>query len=372
MNVSFFQTLNERDLAIGASCETGPIFGFAIRAEHGCPCASIGSAEIVSHHTREATLFWVRGAESKFGHEELGFVAIDRAQCDVSGTGVAPKEILDAEVIPLAGFGGEVGRRDLMAGGDDNSRLPFRAEMMFARINRNIEIRVGLGGTHPIAVHAPFDGGPGARFKDFVGRIAFKVPRLGCKADRREGEAATPIRPGEWKCQDFFVPQFKLREFDGERYGVAAAEAECCYAALQIAALQFVDQRDQGAGTGRADRMTERYGATVYVYFFGVELQHAGYGDRGHGESFVQLVEVHVLVAIPAGFPEQLFYSLHGSHHHPLGFDAADGLRDDARARLLAKTRGVFFAGDDHGRSAVVRSRGVPCGHRAVFLECGL
>jgi hypothetical protein len=110
----------------------------------------------------------MQGAESEFGNEELGLVAIDRAQGDVSGTRVAPKEVLGAEVIRLARFGGEVRRGGLMAGRDDNGRLPFRAKMMFAGLNRNIEVRVGLGGAHPIAVHAPFDGGPGARFEDFV------------------------------------------------------------------------------------------------------------------------------------------------------------------------------------------------------------
>ena len=61
-----------------------------------------------------------------------------------------------------------------------------------------------------------------------------------------------------------------LREFDGDGYSVAAAEAEGCDAALQIAALQFVQQCDQDAGAGCADGMAQGYRAAVYVYFRGV------------------------------------------------------------------------------------------------------
>jgi len=53
-------------------------------------------------------------------------------------------------------------------------------------------------------------------------------------------------------------PQFSavpLVTFDGEGYGVAAAEAEGGDAALQITALQLVEERDKHARAGRADRM---------------------------------------------------------------------------------------------------------------------
>ena len=82
--------------------------------------------------------------------------------------------------------------------------------------------------------------------------------------------------------------------------------------------------------------------------------------------------EVHVFVAVPAGLLQQFFDGFHRRHHHPLRLDAADGLRDDARHRLLSEARGVFFAGDDHGRGAVIRAGRVAGGDRAVFLECGL
>jgi hypothetical protein len=60
--------------------------------------------------------------------------------------------------------------------------------------------------------------------------------------------------------------------FDGDRYSVAAAEAEGCDAALQIAALQFVQQCDQDAGAGCTDGVPQRYRAAINVYLFGVEF----------------------------------------------------------------------------------------------------
>ena len=56
----------------------------------------------------------------------------------------------------------------------------------------------------------------------------------------------------------------------GDGYSVAATEAEGCYAALQIAALQFIEQRDQDARARCTDGMAQRDRAAIYIYFFGV------------------------------------------------------------------------------------------------------
>ena len=64
-----------------------------------------------------------------------------------------------------------------------------------------------------------------------------------------------------------------LEAFDGERDGVAAAKAKRGDAALQVAALQFVKQRDEDARAGSADGMAERDCAAIDVYFFGIEFQ---------------------------------------------------------------------------------------------------
>src|SRR5690349_16676721 len=129
----------------------------------------------------------------------------------------------------------------------------------------------------------------------------------------------------------------KSDSLDGEGDGVAAAEAEGGDAALEVAALEFIKQADEDARSAGADGMAERDRAAVHVGFFGIELELARDGNRGHGKRFVQFDEIHILVAVPAGFCKQLFDRVHRGHHHPLGLDATDGLRDDARDRLLAE-----------------------------------
>src|SRR5258707_3984149 len=63
-----------------------------------------------------------------------------------------------------------------------------------------------------------------------------------------------------------------LATLDGESDGVAAAEAESGDAAFQVAALEFVEQRDEDARAAGADGMAESDCAAVDVYFFGIEL----------------------------------------------------------------------------------------------------
>ncbi len=162
------------------------------------------------------------------------------------------------------------------------------------------------------------------------------------------------------------------RALDSEGDGIPAAKAESSDAALQVAALQFVQQRDQNARAGSADGMPERNGASIHVNLFRIELQLARNRDGSDGKCLVQFIQIDVAIAIPPGFRQQLFDGFNRCHHHPFGLNAADGLRDDARHRLLAKPRGGAFAGDDQRRGAVIRAGGIAGGHRAVFFECGL
>src|SRR5438094_3717377 len=120
-------------------------------------------------------------------------------------------------------------------------------------------------------------------------------------------------------CSIFTKLLVSLSEaLDGKGYSVAAAEAEGGDAALEVAALQFVEQRDEDARAARADRMAERDGAAIHINFFGIESELARDGDRGDGKRFVQFHEIDALVAVPAGFREQLFHGVHRRHHHPL------------------------------------------------------
>src|ERR1019366_7874824 len=81
--------------------------------------------------------------------------------------------------------------------------------------------------------------------------------------------------------------RYTLRALDGEGDGVAAAGAERGDSALQVAELQFVEQRDEKAGAGCANGMAKRDGAPVHVHFLGIELELPRDGDGGHGEGFV-------------------------------------------------------------------------------------
>src|SRR5713226_5169345 len=103
--------------------------------------------------------------------------------------------------------------------------------------------------------------------------------------------------------------------------------------------------------------MAEGHSAAVHVHFFGIEAELACDRDRGDGKSFVELDEVNIFIAVPAGFREEFFHGVYRSHHDPLGLDARNGLGDDARDWLLAKYLRVPFARDDDGGGAVVSAR---------------
>src|SRR2546425_5404461 len=163
-----------------------------------------------------------------------------------------------------------------------------------------------------------------------------------------------------------------LPAFHCQGDGVAAAEAESSDAALEVAASELVEQGDENARAGGADGMADGDCAPIDVDFFGIEFQLARDGDGGDGKGFVELEEVNVFFAIPAGFLEEFVDGVHGGHHDPLGLDAGDGLGDDAGERRLAKLFGDAFAGDDESGGAVVGAGSVAGGDGAVFLERGL
>src|SRR6266571_1715075 len=117
--------------------------------------------------------------------------------------------------------------------------------------------------------------------------------------------------------------------------------------------------------------MTEGNSAAVHVDLFWIQLELARYGNGRNREGLIELNEVHILVAVPAGFREQLLDGVHRRHHHPFGLNAADSLSHDARDRLLPEPRRISFAGDDERRRAVVRAGSIAGRHRAIFLERG-
>src|SRR5215472_11144901 len=87
---------------------------------------------------------------------------------------------------------------------------------------------------------------------------------------------------------------------DGQGDGIAAAEAESGDAALEVAALEFIEQRKEDARAGSADGMAEGDRAAVDVDLIGIEAELARNGNGGDGEGFVQFHEIDILVAVPA------------------------------------------------------------------------
>src|SRR5438309_9613369 len=95
-----------------------------------------------------------------------------------------------------------------------------------------------------------------------------------------------------------------LPAFHRQGDGVAAAEAESGDAAFEVAASELVEQSDENARAGSADGMTDGDRAAIDIDLFGIEFELARDGDGGDGEGFVELEEVNVFFAIPAGFFE--------------------------------------------------------------------
>src|ERR1043166_343988 len=158
---------------------------------------------------------------------------------------------------------------------------------------------------------------------------------------------------------------------DRQGYGISAAEAESGDASFQIAALQLVEKSDQNARAAGADRMADGDCSAIDVHFLGIEFQLARDGNCSDGKRFVQFYEINVLVAFPAGFLQKFFDRIDRRHHHPLRFDAADRLRDDASHWLFAEVCSVAFAGHDQRRRAVVGAGSISRGDRPVLFESG-
>ena len=99
-------------------------------------------------------------------------------------------------------------------------------------------------------------------------------------------------------------------EFDGNRRGFAAADAQAGDAPLLTVRLQGVDQGGQNTCARGADRMTECAGAAVDVDRGRIESEITGGGHGHHGESFVYFIQIHVGGA-PVELPQQLLDRAH-------------------------------------------------------------
>ncbi len=126
----------------------------------------------------------MRGAERKFAHQELGFIAIEGLELHASGAGLVFRLIADDEEIGAAGFGGKMRGGGSASGVKGNKRLPASTEVMLARLDGYVKIGVGLGGTDPVAVEA--ESGGGSRVANKIGIVLEEIDQ--CLALVRLGE----------------------------------------------------------------------------------------------------------------------------------------------------------------------------------------
>src|SRR5260370_29453424 len=116
--------------------------------------------------------------------------------------------------------------------------------------------------------------------ESFLASIAKPAPlrenhTRGARASRTPGSSRT-ASGNAWQAK---APSFSssnnlenLEAFDGEGNSVASAEAKCGDAALQIAALLFVEQRDEDERARSTNGVAEGNSAALNVHIFWIEV----------------------------------------------------------------------------------------------------
>src|SRR6476660_3295525 len=99
-----------------------------------------------------------------------------------------------------------------------------------------------------------------------------------------------------------------VRVFDDHGDALTAADAEGGQAALRVAPLHFVQERDEDAGAAGADRVAESDGATVDVDALPVPAELSPDGEGLCGKCLVGFYQVDVADA-EAAFGERLLRS---------------------------------------------------------------
>src|SRR5690348_17932278 len=114
----------------------------------------------------KSLLLRMRRTEGESIHQDLGFVSVERRQqyfClrNVPGIVIATgilrlRNVLRAEIVCFPGFGGETsGRCRAFRHSEakwNNVGLPVGAEMVLARIDEHVEVRIGMSGSDPQSI----------------------------------------------------------------------------------------------------------------------------------------------------------------------------------------------------------------------------
>ncbi|MNS50666.1 hypothetical protein D3C72_833200 [compost metagenome] len=114
--------------------------------------------------------------------------------------------------------------------------------------------------------------------------------------------------------------------------------------------------------------MAQRAGTAIHVELVVRDAQFAHRCHRHHGKGLVDFEQID-LVQRPAGLLQQGVDGADRGGGEPLRFLRMGGMADDARQRLQAACRGIFFGQQDHGSGAIGNAGGTGGGHAAVLLE---
>ena len=151
--------------------------------------------------------------------------------------------------------------------------------------------------------------------------------------------------------------------FEAEvRAALAAADTECRQASFRVPALHAVEQRDENARAGSADRVTDRDGATMDVDLVEVPAEFLVDGDRLGREGSVRFDEIQ-LVDVPASLLETFAGRRDGPGTHDGRVDAGAG--ECPFAKNVVTPGDVFF----QRRSALVLGAEILAGHGPFLAE---
>src|SRR5215212_3407198 len=162
-----------------------------------------------------------------------------------------------------------------------------------------------------------------------------------------------------------------LNTLDDHRNPLPSADARGGEAVALLAAAQLVENRQQEARAGGAERMAERDRAAVDVQLLLVDVELFRDREDLSRERFVDLDEVDVVELHPRALERELRRRGRADAHE-LGIAAGDAPGDDAAEGLRVFLLCLSGSGDDEHRRAVDDAGGVAGGDEAVFRERGL
>ncbi len=105
----------------------------------------------------------MRGTQRKSTRQQQSFITVQRREIDKSGSMFAVPGVSHSEVVHLPGLCCEVGSGSLVPLAHNHRFLPTRAEVMFAGIDRKVQVGIAMSRSHPAAIESRPSRRPGPR-----------------------------------------------------------------------------------------------------------------------------------------------------------------------------------------------------------------